>query len=162
MPFRLTPRTADRSSVTWTPLRSRRDPAFWAPFLVLLLVLAPLTVWGHAWVSAWLDRLRETAVSNPEAARAEAVRGLRLWGAALCAVSIAFSAYLLRYSQLGLRQGRLPPSGWWSLGAYQVAVGPSARRMSRFVRVLALFLLAAALAFLLALEFLLRVLQQGT
>ncbi|UCE85658.1 MAG: hypothetical protein JSU66_15210 [Deltaproteobacteria bacterium] len=90
-----------------------------------------------------------------------AARALRLSGWAFCAVSAAFSSYLFRYFQLGLRDGRLPPSGWWSLGAYRVAVGPTARRISRFGLVLAGFLFAASVGFALAIENLVRVLLEG-
>jgi hypothetical protein len=147
--------------VTWIQLRSRRDPAFWAPLLLAVLVLVPLAFWSRLWVSDWLDGLREIASFDREAARDEALRTLRLLEWAFCAVSSVFSAFLFRYFQLGLRESRLPPSGWWSLGAYRVAVGPTALRMSKFGLVLSLVLLTGTIGFVLAVEYLLRVILAG-
>ena len=42
------------------------------------------------------------------------------------------STLLARYFHLGLRQGRLPPGGWWSLGAHRAATGTTAQRLARF------------------------------
>jgi hypothetical protein len=141
----------------WVQLRSRRDPAFWAPLLLAVAVLVPMAFWAHVWMADWVDSLRATASSNPEAARAEALRALRLVEWAFCGISSVFSACMFRHFQLGLQEGRLPPSGWWSLGAYRVAVGPTARRMSRFGLVLCVALLTATIAFVFAVEHLLRV-----
>jgi hypothetical protein len=143
--------------VTWIKLRSHSDPAFWAPLLLAILVLVPLAVCFHLWSSEWIDALRETASFDREAARAEALSALRLLAWVFCAISSVFSAFLFRYFQLGLREGRLPPSGWWSFGALRVAVGPTALRMSRFGMVLAVVLLTATIGFVLAVEYLLRV-----
>lgn len=119
-------------------------------------MLVPLASWAHLWVSGCLDSLRETASSDPEVARSEALRVLRLLELAFGAMSSVFGAFLFRYFQLGLREGRLPPSGWWSLGAYRVAVGPTALRMSRFGLALSVFLLSATIGFVLAVEYLRR------
>ena len=147
--------------MTWIKLRSRRDPAFWAPLLLAVLVLVPLAAWSHLWFSDWIDALRETASFDRETARAEALRTLRLLEWVFCAVSSVFSAFLFRYFQLGLREGRLPPSGWWSFGALRVAVGPTALRMSKFGLVISVVLLTATIGFVLAVECLLRVLLAG-
>jgi hypothetical protein len=116
-----------------------------------------MAFWVHVWMSGWLDSLRAIASSDPEAARAEALRALRLLEWASFAVLSLLSAFLFRYFQLGLREGRLPPSGWWSLGAYRLAVGRTARRMSKFGLVLSAVLLTAAIGFVLAIEHLLQV-----
>ncbi len=147
--------------MTWVQLRSRRDPAFWAPLLLAILLLVPSAFWAHLWVSGWLDSLRETASSDPEVARSEALRVLRLLEFAFGAVSSVLSAFLFRYFQLGLRESRLPPSGWWSFGAYRVAVGPTALRMSKFGLVLSVVLLSATIGFVLAVEYLRRVILAG-
>ena len=145
----------------WVQIRSRRDPAVWAPLLLAVLVIVPMAFWIHAWASGWLDSLRATASSDPEIARAEALRVLRLLEWVFCGVSFVFSAFLFRYFQLGLREGRLPPSGWWSFGALRVAVGPTALRMSKFGRLLSVVLLTATIGFVLAVEYLLRVILAG-
>jgi hypothetical protein len=116
-----------------------------------------MAFWTHAWASGWLDSLRATASSDPEIARVEALRVLRLLEWVFCGVSSVFSAFLFRYFQLGLREERLPPSGWWSIGAYRLAVGSTARRMSKFGLVLSVVLLTAAIGFVLAVEYLIRV-----
>lgn len=156
LPFRSEGPAADNFSMSWVQLRSRRDPAFWAPLLLAVLVLLPMAVWVNVWLSGWLSHLRAIASSDPEAARAEALHAIRTLGWTLCAVSSVFSAYLLRYFQLGLREGRLPPPGWWDLGAHRVAVGPTALRLCRLGLSLSVFLLTAAIGFALAVEYLLR------
>ena len=74
---------------------------------------------------------------------------------------VVLCAYLFRYFQLGCREGRLPPSGWWSFGALRAIVGGKAHRMSRFGLVLTVIVLAAAICFGLAVERLIHLIEAG-
>jgi hypothetical protein len=142
--------------VPWVPLRSRRDPAFWVPLLATLLLLVPLVLVARCWSSDWIGHLRELA-----AAKAQAVRALRLAAWFLCLLTAGFSAYLFRYFQLGGREGRLPPSGWWSFGAFRILVGPKARRASQLGMMVSLMLFTAAVGFALVVEHLIRLIEAG-
>ena len=142
-------------------LRSRRDPAFWVPLLMSVVALAALTLGAHAYLSDWIQGLRELASSDPEAAQTEAVRVLRLGTWSFCALMAGFCAYLIRYFQLGRREGRLPPSGWWSLGALRAIVGSRAHRMSRLGLVISAVLLVATIGLGVAVERLIRLIQAG-
>jgi hypothetical protein len=51
--------------------------------------------------------------------------------------TLLVSILLARGCQLGLREGRIPPSGWWSLGAHRVAIGATALCVGRAGLVLA-------------------------
>lgn len=142
--------------MTWIQLRSRRDPGVWLPFLLVTLAMAALAVWGHVWLSGWLEGFEATAESDPERAIAEAVRFIRLCEVALLASSLLFCGFLARFFQLALRQARLPPSGWWSLAARRVLGGPEARRMARLGLWLTLLLGALAAATVVMIEALLQ------
>jgi hypothetical protein len=159
--FRSAGRIADIVQVTWIQLRSRRDPAVWAPLLLSVVLLVPLVLGTQLWLSDWMERIRALASSDPAAAQAEALRALRLASWSFCAALAGLSAYLFRYFQLGRREGRLPPSGWWSFGAWRAAVGPTARRMSRIGLALSVVLFAAGIGFALAVEHLMRLIRDG-
>lgn len=147
--------------MTWIRLRSRRDPAVWLPLLIALLALTALALWAQAWVSASLAAIDEAMSSDPERAVADAVRIIRLCEVALVASSVLLAAFLYRFFRLGLREGRLPPSGWWSLGAWRAAVGDRARRMSRLGLAFTLFLPVSSAATVLVIEHILRTLLDG-
>ena len=123
--------------------------------------MAALATCAQLWLSAWLEAINHTARSDPERAVAEAVRLIRLCEVALCVSSGVFALFLARFFQLGLREARLPPSGWWSLGAWRAVVGPSAQRMSRIGLTSSLFLLALSVGAVLVIESLLRALLSG-
>jgi len=146
----------------WVQLRSRRDPSFWVPLLACAVLLVVLAFLANARMSEWARHLRELSAADPAAAKAQAVHVLRIATGSLCLVTIGFCAYLFRYFQLGHREGRLPPSGWWSFGALRAAVGPEARSLSRVGRMLPWLLLAATLGLALAVELLIRLLEAGT
>ena len=147
--------------MTWIRLRSRRDPAVWLPVCLVLLVLIPLAAWIQVWMSAWVEALNDTASSEPERAVAEAVQMIRLCEVALCVSSVLFAVFLFRFFQLGLRESRLPPSGWWSYGAWRAMVGPKASRMSRFGIAFTLLLPVSAAATVVVIEYLLLALLDG-
>ncbi|NIS07159.1 MAG: hypothetical protein GWN21_18285 [Gammaproteobacteria bacterium] len=142
-------------------LRSRRDPAFWIPLLLSILLLLGFMLAGEAYLSQWLEHLQELASSDPEAAESEVVRILRPATWLFCLAMFGFCAYLMRYFQLGLREGRIPPSGWWSFGALRAIAGPKARRMSRVGLVVSALLLIATLGLVFAVEHMIRVIEAG-
>jgi hypothetical protein len=117
--------------------------------------------WAQAWFSTWLEKLNATATSDPEQAVHEAVRMIRVCEFALCTSSLAFAAFFYRFFQLGLRESRIPPSGWWSLGAWRARVGPEARRMSQLGRFLPPLLVVSALMAVVLIECLLHSLLNG-
>ena len=124
-------RTSDTPRMAWVTLRSRRAPAFWAPLAVVLLVALLLGLFAHSWATNHIRHLQALAESEPQAARVAAehtLRGLSEFAGVFCVLA---SSFLARYFQLGLRQGRLPPGGWWSLGAHRAATGTTARQLSR-------------------------------
>jgi hypothetical protein len=147
--------------VTWVRIRSRRDPAFWLPIVGILAVLVPIALATHFWLEARTEGLVELAASDPERALAEALTLARAVGWTLSALTAAIGIALLRYFQLGLRHERLPPEGWWSFGAFRVAIGETALRMARGGRVVAVLLIVASFGLLLSVEHLLDVMEQA-
>ncbi|MDT8320607.1 MAG: hypothetical protein RQ826_08785 [Xanthomonadales bacterium] len=124
-------------------------------------MLVPLVFGVYIFLPGWIKELGILASSDPEAARDEAIRRLRLSAWSFCIVMFVFCVYFFRYCQLGRREGRLPPSGWWSLGALRAIVGPKARRMSEVGLVLSAVLLAASIGFGFAVEHLVRLIERG-
>jgi len=116
---------------------------------------------GHLWARHHLEQIQRLGASDPQAAAAAAERGLRLLGEAVCGFSLVCAALLARYFQLGLREERLPPSGWWSLGARRAAVGAGARALGRFGLGLSALLAAAGVGCLVAVDRLLAALSRG-
>ncbi len=145
----------------WVQIRSRRDPAFWLPILVILAVLVPLAIGAHFALQARADELVARAATHPERALPEALDFGRAFGWTIAGLTAAIGVALLHYFQLGLRHGRLPPDGWWSLGAFRVAVGETALRIARFGRVIAVLLIAASFGLLLSIERLLDVVERA-
>lgn len=146
--------------MTWVQIRSRRDPAFWLPIVAILVVLIPIAIWTHFWLQARTDELVERAATDPERALSEALDFARSVGWTLAALTAAMGVALLHYFHLGRRYARLPPTGWWSLGAFRVAVGDTALRMARGGRVVAMLLIAAAFGLLLSIEHLLDIMVE--
>lgn len=142
-------------------LRSARDPGFWVPLLLSVLLFVPLAIGAHLWVSGFLERLQQDAAADPAAAIDAAVSTIRRSVWLLCTLLAVFCAYLFRYSQLARREGRLPPAGWWSYGALHAIIGARARRMGRFGQWLAGLLLAASVGLAFAVEHLVTLLEGG-
>jgi hypothetical protein len=142
-------------------LRSPRDPKFWLPLLVSLALILPLGYFAHLWVTKLVERLDLLAQADPRAALEEAVYWLRRATWIFCALLAVFCIYFLRFCQLGRREGRLPPSGWWSYGALHALVGEKARRVALCGQWIAGFLLAAAPGLALAVEYLARLILAG-
>jgi hypothetical protein len=145
----------------WVQFRSRRDPAFWLPLALIALILVPLGVATNVWVEAWVAELRELARSDPDAALAQALYILRLSSWCFSSFLVVVCAFLFRYFQLGKQEGRLSPSGWWSLGSFRYAVGATARRMTRYGPFATAILLAAALGLVVAVEYVALLLGSG-
>ena len=138
--------------MTWQTIRSWRDPAFWLPLASAVCLVLVLAVGAHSWTRGYLQELQSLGVSDPRAAAAAAERGLRVLGQAVFGFTLAFGALFFRYFQLGFRQQRLPPCGWWSLGARRAVVGSSARRLSRMGVALSLVLPIAGVICLLTIR----------
>ena len=143
----------------WQTLRSWRDPGFWLPLACALSGVVALALLGDAWVRHYLEGLQSLRASDPQAAAAAAEHGLQLVGQAACGFSLVTAGLLARYFQLGLRERRLPPSGWWSLGARRAAVGPGARLLSLFGLGLSAMLATAGIGCLFAVRHLINALS---
>lgn len=131
------------------PIRSRRDPRFWAPFVVVFIVLIPSAILLSEWVTAFSDRLEALTETDPAAAKQlaeEALLTLVMGGGALSCVA---GVLLFRFFQLGYAQNRLPPDGLWSLGAYQATVGQRVQLMCRIGMGLAILIPLAGISGLL-------------
>lgn len=142
----------------WQTIRSWRAPSFWLPMLGAVLLVLGLGLAAQFWTHSYLEELRSLRAADPPAAAAAAERGLRLLGQIVCGFSLLLGGLLFRCFQLGLREQRLPPSGWWSLGARRVAVGPGACWLCRLGLALSLLLPAAGVGCLLAVRHLIVVL----
>jgi hypothetical protein len=143
----------------WRIIRSWRDPSFWLPLASAFLLALIAGAAARLWTRAYLDGLEALRASSPPAAAAAAEHGLQVLGQVVCGFSVLSSAVLFRYCQLGLREGRLPPSGWWSLGRRRVAVGSGAQSLCRLGLGLSLLLASAGIGCLLAVRHLLEVLK---
>jgi hypothetical protein len=143
----------------WQTIRSWRDRGFWLPLACAVLLVLSLALGGDLWVRRYIQELQVLRVSNPEAAAVAAERGLRLLGQAVGGFALGCSVLLARYFQLGFREQRLPPSGWWSLGARRAAVGPRARSLSLFGLGLSVLLAAAGVGCVVATRHLLEILS---
>ena len=142
-------------------LRSPRDPQFWLPLLASLAFILLLGYFALAWVAQLVERLEQLAQADPRAALEEAVYWLRRTTWAFCALLAAFGLYFFRFCQLGRREARLPPSGWWSYGALHASVGERARRMALFGQWISVVLLAASPALALGVEYFAGLLLAG-
>lgn len=131
-------------------IRSRRDPAFWVPLVVTVLVMGPAVVFVYLWASSLAEHLKALAEIDPVKAAEESKDVLLSVGFWVFGVSVFLGLFLFRHFQLGLSQGRLPPDGIWSLGAYQATFGQRAKRMSRIGMVVSLILPLAGTGFLFA------------
>jgi len=140
----------------WQTIRSWRDPGFWLPVASAGCLVLALGVAAEFWTHSYLQQLQSLSASDPAAAAAAAERGLRLLGEAVFGFTLVSGALIFRYFQLGFRQHRLPPSGWWSLGVRRATVGPGARRLARLGLVVSLLLPVAGVGCLVAIRYLLE------
>jgi hypothetical protein len=115
-----------------------------------------LGVCVQLWVAEHIAALEALAKSEPFMARVVAEDGLRRLSRFLAGFCVFSSALLARYFQLGLRQGRVPPHGWWSLGSHRAATGTTARRLGRVGLCLAALLSLLGVAAMLLMEHLIE------
>jgi hypothetical protein len=133
--------------MAWVSIRSRRAPAFWAPLVLAPLLAMLLALLAQHQVDAHVRSLEALAESDPQAAARAAEGALRALAWLAGGFSVFAAGLLGRYFQLGLRQRRLPPAGWWwSLGAHRAATGPTAQRLARLGLALAALLALLGLA----------------
>ena len=142
--------------MSWVQIRARSDPAFWVPLVFCGLFAVILFFAVDAWFSQYLDHLRALASVGSQTATRETVRTVRIATWAFCALMVGFSALMARYFQLGQRQSRLPPAGWWSVGSFRILTGAKVRRMSRLGLLLSAVLLVATVGLALTVERLIR------
>ena len=135
-------------------IRSWRDPGFWVPVACAALAVAAIAALCDQWTRHYLAALDAQAAADPRHAAAAAERGLLAIGATVCGFSLSASLLLARCFQLGLREQRLPPSGWWSLGTLRVAIGPGARTRCRIGLAAAVLLALGGACSLLAIAYL--------
>jgi len=132
--------------MAWVTLRARRDPAFWAPIVGALIAALVFGLVAQLWTADYIRELQVLAKSDPDGARVAAERTLRGLGWFLGGFCLLIAAVFARYFQLGVRQGRLPPGGWWSLGAHRAATGTTAQRIGRVGLWLSVFLAILGIA----------------
>ena len=138
----------------WQTIRSWRDPGFVIPVACAALAISGIAALCNAWTHHYLAALDAQAAADPRAAAADAEHALLSIGTAVCGFSFAASLILARGFALALREQRLPPSGWWSLGALRVAVGPDTQLWCRIGLALAALLAIAGAGCLLAILYL--------
>lgn len=125
------------------------------------MILLPLGVAAHLALSDWTAGLRELSQADPEAALANALFVFRMCGWSMLLLTVLFGALLLRYFHLGRIEGRLPPSGWWSFGAFRYATGSTARRMIKFGPTVVGLLLISTIALVVIVEAIARTFSAG-
>jgi hypothetical protein len=149
---------ADTARMELQTIRSWRDPGFWIPVACAVLVIAALAALCDLETRHYLAGLQAQAAANPQEAASAAEHGLLWIGRFVSGFALAASTLLARCFQLALREQRLPPSGWWSLGALRAVVGPDARTLSAFGLFVSTLLAGAGVGCLLVIQHLIDVL----
>jgi hypothetical protein len=117
------------------------------------------SVVAYAWVTSQIEAIEKLSESDPQAAIAQAAAILRGSTGGFAVALGALGLLLVRYFTLAQSQGKLPPEGWWSVGAFQRLEGLAARRIGAVGRVVSWLLVALAPLLVLAVDHLLVVLQ---
>lgn len=115
----------------WVRIRSRRDPAFWAPLLLTVLIITPLFMWAHSHTKGFLDTINVNTLSDTKTYN-QLILHVRHIVWPFSVILMVFSALNYRYFKAGAREGQLPPSGWWSLGAWRAITGPRVNKIAPF------------------------------
>ena len=136
----------------WVQIRSRWDPAFWAPLLLTVLVVTPLFIWAHDYTSEFVDNINASTLSDPETSN-QLILCIRLIVWPFIAILIIFSILNFRFLKAGAQEGRLPPSGWWSLGAWRAIVGPRVKRMAPLGYAISLLLFITGIGLAIVVEY---------
>ncbi len=145
-------------SSAWRILRDRRDPEFWFPLILVLLVVIPVGWAGISWTESYLAELQRHAQENPKYGVEEGTALLRLVVRTFAAGVLCFAIYLFLLCRQAREEAQLPPSGWWSLGAWRARVGESARTRAQWGMRLSVFLALLVPTMLLLLESVLQTL----
>ena len=140
-----------RTPTEWVPIRSRRDPAFWAPLLMTVLILTSLFLFAHTHITDLIETINSSTLPL-STFMDQLILYLRILIWSFGIILMIFSALNAKYFKTGLLEGRLPPSGWWSLGAWRAAVGPGVERMAKFGYAVSLLLLITGIGSVTALE----------
>jgi hypothetical protein len=142
----------------WVQIRSRRDPAFWAPLLVTVIITTALFLWAQAYTTEFFETINSNTLSADQTAN-QLILHVRIVVWSFSAILIIFSALNFRCFKVGIQEGRLPPTGWWSLGAWRAIVGPRVKRIAPFGYAISLLLFITAFGLAIAVEYFL--LQAG-
>ena len=140
-----------KTPTEWVPIRSRLDPAFWAPLLMTVLITTSMFLFAHNHITDLVETINSSTLPVSEFMD-QIVLYLRILVWSFGIILVIFSALNAKYFKTGLLEGRLPPSGWWSLGAWRVAVGPGVKRMAKFGYAISLLLLITGIGSVTALE----------
>ena len=146
----------------WLTIRSRRDPAYWLPILLVIGILVPLALLLFHWMDDAQIELERLLESDPQQARERIMHFLRYAIYSAITLLLLFCVLMWRFFQLARRQQRLPPEGWWSLGAYRARVGESARRLALVGMWLAAILAGLGVGLVLLIEQLVIVMFSGS
>lgn len=142
----------------WIQIRSRRDPVFWAPLLVTVIITTSLFLWAQAYTTEFLKTINSDTLSADQTMN-QLILHVRIIVWLFSAILIIISALNFRYFKAGIQEGRLPPAGWWSLGAWRAITGPRVRRMAPIGYAFSVLLFITAFGLAIAVEYFL--LQAG-
>ena len=136
----------------WVQIRSRRDPAFWAPLLGTIIITTSFFLWAQAYTTEFLESINSNTLSADQSA-SQLILHLRIVVWSFSAIFIIFSALNFRYFKTGIQEERLPPTGWWSLGAWRAIVGPKVKRMAPLGYAASLLLFITGIGLAIAVEY---------
>ena len=136
----------------WVQIRSRRDPAFWAPLLVTVIITTSLFLWAQAYTTEFFETINSNTLSADQTAN-QLILHVRIVVWSFSAILMIFSALNFRYFKAGIQEGRLPPTGWWSLGAWRAIVRPRVKRMALLGYVVSLLLFITGIGFAIVVEY---------
>ena len=136
----------------WVQIRSRRDPAFWAPLLGTIIITTSFFLWAQAYTTEFLESINSNTLSADQSA-SQLILHVRIIGWSFSAILIIFSALNFKYFKAGIQEGRLPPTGWWSLGAWRAIVGPRVKRMAPIGYAISLLLFITGIGLAIVVEY---------
>ena len=144
------------TQVEWSRIRSKKDPAFWAPLLLTVLIATSLFVWAYDHTENLLVSVDLQGLSEAEILK-KLILEARIIVWSFGALLIVTSVIMFRCFNLGVRESRFPPSGLWSLGSWRAIVGPRVKQLAFVGYALSLLLFIMGFGLLASTEyFLLR------